>query len=232
MKLLRLLSIAGFIVLLLGSGVLASEKEGLTKAPAGGDWTSLFNGENLKGWHLKVTPDEHNRMSWAALNGVLVNVPPQKEGEHGIDLVSDVKLGSHELYVEFLVPKGSNSGVYLIGQYEIQVYDSYGQKTPSSGDCGGIYGKVAPSSNASLPPGYWQSIHAVFHKAKVRNGKVVEKPRITVYHNGVKVVDDAAIEGVTGAALDGNVIEEGPTYLQGNHGTVLYRNLYYKPIED
>jgi hypothetical protein len=186
----------------------------------------------LDGWHLKVKPNHENRMSWAALNGVLVNVPPSKERKHGIDLVSDVELGSHELYIEFMVPQGSNSGVYLIGQYEIQVFDSYGRENPQSGDCGGIYGKVAPNVNASKPAGHWQCFHAIFHQAKVENGKVVNQPRITVFHNGVKVIDHAEIEGVTGAALSNDVIEKGPTYLQGNHGTVMYRHIYYKPIAD
>lgn len=202
----------------------------LTKAPAGSEWKSLFDGESLDGWHLKVKPDNHSKMSWAALNGVLVNVPPSQEGQHGIDLVSDVVLGSHELYIEFLVPQGSNSGVYLIGQYEIQVFDSYGKEKPGTGDCGGIYGKAAPLVNASQPAGHWQSLHAIFHKANVENGKVVKKPRITVYLNGQKVIDDVEIEGVTGAALNNNVVEEGPTYLQGNHGTVMYRNIFYKPL--
>ncbi len=211
---------------------LTSEIQPLTKPPKSNEWKSLFNGKNLDGWHLKVKPDEHSLMSWAVLNGVLVNVPPTGENLHGIDLVSDVSLGSHELYIEFMVPRGSNSGVYVIGQYEIQVLDSYGKKKPSMGDCGAIYGKIAPSSIQSKPPGYWQCIHAVFNKAKVQNGKVIDKARITVYLNGEKVIDNAQIEGVTGAALKNQVVEEGPTYLQGNHGTVLYRNIYFKPLED
>lgn len=202
----------------------------LTKAPTGVEWKSLFNGENLDNWHLKVKPDEHSKMSWAVLNGVLVNIPPTKEGEHGIDLVSDVPLGDHELYIEFLTFKGSNSGVYLVGQYEIQVLDSFGTEKVTDQDCGGIYGKVAPSENACLAPGQWQSFHAIFHKAIVKDGKVVQKPKITVYLNGKKVVDDAEIEGVTGAALSDKVIETGPTYLQGNHGMVLYRNIFYKSL--
>ncbi len=210
---------------------LLTEAQPLTKPPKGSEWKSLFNGENLDGWHLKVKPNEHNIMSWTALNGVLVNIPPSKEDQHGIDLVSDVELGSHELYIEFMVPMQSNSGVYLIGQYEIQVLDSYGKERLSTGDCGGIYGKVAPSVNASKPAGAWQCFHAIFHQPEVENGKVVKNPRITVFLNGTKILNDVEIEGVTGAALNNNVIEKGPTYLQGNHGTVFYRNIYYKPIE-
>ncbi len=218
-------------VTLLVVGVLASvSTQPLTKPPKGDEWKSLFNGENLDGWHLKVKPNEHSIMSWTALNGVLVNIPPSEEDTHGIDLVSDVELGSHELYIEFMVPTHSNSGVYLIGQYEIQVLDSYGKETPSKGDCGAIYGKVAPSMNASLPPGHWQCFHAIFHKPEVKNGNMIKQPRITVYHNGKKVLNNVEIEGITGAALENKVVESGPTYLQGNHGTVFYRNIYYKPL--
>ncbi len=219
--------------LLLILGVLATFTVGVSAQKSQPpQWIPLFNGSNLDGWHFKVEPNPHNKPSWAVVNGVLVNVPPEVPGQHGIDLVSDVELGSHELYIEFMVPHGSNSGVYLIGQYEIQVLDSYGKDTPSQHDCGGIYGKVAPSENASLPPGHWQTFHAIFHKPVVRNGEVVRKPRITVYHNDKKVLDNVEIEGVTGAALSDEVIERGPTYLQGNHGLVLFRNIYYKPIKD
>ena len=229
MRILRFLLIVGLMSVLF---VPIASTQGLTKPPKGEGWTSLFNGKNLDGWHLKAQPDKNNLMSWAVVNGVLVNVPPSEADMHGIDLVSDVSLGSHELYIEFMVPQGSNSGVYLIGQYEIQVLDSYGSKKPSRGDCGGIYGKIAPSENASLPPGHWQCLHAVFHKAELKNGQVTKNPRITVYHNGKKVIDNVEVEGVTGAALNNEVIEEGPTYLQGNHGMVFFRNIYYKPIED
>lgn len=224
------------LTLLLGAALVlsvpAAEVAPLTKAPAGDGWVPLFNGQNLDGWHYRGKPDATNLASWCAINGVLVNVPPTKEGLHGIDLISDTSMGSHELYIEFMVPQNSNSGVYLIGQYEIQVFDSFGKEKPTDQDCGAIYGKVAPSTNASKSPGAWQCFHAIYHQAKVENGKVVQKPRITVFQNGVKILDHVEIEGVTGAALNNNVIEKGPLYLQGNHGLVLYRNIYYKPIQE
>ena len=225
-------SVLGLLLAFGISSVMAAETQPLTKPPKGDGWVSLFDGQSLNGWHLRRQADATNLASWAALNGVLVNIPPSGEGMHGIDLISDVALGSHELYVEFLVPRGSNSGVYLIGQYEIQVYDSYGKEKPNAQDCGSIYDKAAPSMNACLPAGSWQSYHAIIHAPKIENGKVVQKVRITVYQNGKKILDNVEIEGVTGAALKNEVVAEGPTYLQGNHGQVLYRNLFYKKIED
>lgn len=232
MKTFRSLLTAILAIALTASFGTASETKPLTKPPKGDGWKPLYEGKGLEGWHTRGTPDDDNIMSWTAINGVLINIPPRIEGKHGIDLISDKVLGSHELYIEFMVPKGSNSGVYLIGQYEIQVLDSYGVEKPAKSDCGGIYNIVAPSINASLPAGQWQCFHAIFHKATVTNGKVIKKPRITVSHNGKLIIDNAEIEGVTGAALDNDAIEEGPTYLQGNHGEVLYRNIFYKPIED
>ena len=230
MKKLHCLLVAGLAVAVLAPGVMAADDQPLTKPPKDDGWISLFDGKSLDGWHYKVKPNDDNRASWVAVNGVLLNYPPDVEGQHGIDLVSDVELGDHELYIEFNVLGGSNSGVYLMGDYEIQVLDSYG-KDPGKQDCGGIYDKIAPSVNASKPAGHWQTYHAIFHAPKVKDGKFAEKPRVTIYHNGQKVVDDQEIEALTGAALSRTPAETGPTYLQGNHGAVLYRNIYYRPLK-
>ena len=202
----------------------------LTQAPKGDSWVSLFDGHSLNGWHTRGTPNDSHLMSWVAVNGVLVNVPPTKDGQHGIDLISDVKLGDHELYIEFMVPQGSNSGVYLIGDYEIQVFDSFGVEKPSKTDGGAIYNKIAPTVNAAKPAGAWQCYHAIFHAPVVKDGVVEKHARVTLFQNGVKVIDNQEIVGLTGAALSAEVVAEGPTYLQGDHGLVLYRNIYCKKL--
>lgn len=234
MKNVRITILALAAVGLVLSGVPAGQAQGLTKAPAGeAGWVSLFNGKNLDGWHLKVKPNDDNQMSWAVLNGVLINVPPTEKGKHGIDLVSDVEVGSHELYIEFLLPvKDTNSGVYLMGDYEVQVLDSAAANPPTKTDCGGIYNLLAPTTNATKPVGEWQCYHAIFHAPKVENGKCVKKPTVTVYQNGTKVLDNAEIVELTGASLSKAMVAKGPTYLQGNHGAVFYRNIFYKPIEE
>lgn len=229
MKRMEILAVA---MMAFAVSAFGADEAPLTRAPGGDGWMPLFDGESLDGWRLRHAPDENSRPSWTAVNGVLVNVPPMDPELHGIDLVSETVLGSHELYVEFLVPAGSNSGVYLIGQYEIQVMDSYGKEPSTEQDCGAVYGKAAPMENACRPAGHWQSFHAVFRKPKLENGGAAVPPRITVYQNGVKILENVEIEGVTGAALSGGVVETGPTYLQGNHGMVLYRNIYCKPLED
>jgi hypothetical protein len=91
--------------------------------------------------------------TWSAQNGMLVNEIP--DGKHGTDLVSEAKFGDFTVRYEYLVPKGANSGFYLRGRYEIQIYGDSTQPPGDSGD-GGLYSVKAPSQNASRPPGQWQ----------------------------------------------------------------------------
>src|SRR5439155_23487553 len=105
---------------------------------------------------------------------------------------------------------------------KIEVFDTH--------QCGAIYGKIAPSKNMARPPMEWQSFDVVFHGARSEGDKVVKKARVTLVWNGEKVIDDAEIDGVTGAALDNNVTEPGPILLQGDHGKVSFRNIKIKPL--
>ena len=119
--------------------------------------------------------------------------------------MTEKTFGNFELHVEFNVPympdahgQGrGNSGVYLTGNHELQVLDSYGLKSQNN-DCGAIYQQVAPSVNACKPPLQWQTYDVTFHKAQVQDGKVVKKARVTVVQNGVKIIDDAEISPTPG----------------------------------
>ena len=112
-----------------------------------------------------------------------------------------------------------NSGVYLRGRKEVQVLDSYGKKKLGQGDCGGLYGKAAPTANACKPPGEWNAfdITIVGHK-------------ITVKLNGTLIQDGIEVPGITGGSMGGKPDTPGPIMLQGNHTTVWYRNIWVKPI--
>jgi hypothetical protein len=121
-----------------------------------------------------------------------------------------------------------NSGVYLAGNHELQVLDSYGLDSQNN-DCGAIYQQIAPRVNACKPPLQWQTYDVTFHKAKVENGNVVKKARVTVYQNGVKIIDDAEISPTPGGtgAKEG---EDGPLLLQDHGNAVQYRNIWIKPL--
>ncbi len=183
----------------------------------------LFNGKNLTGWRLR-SPE---RESWSAVAEELRN--ESGHGKSGSDIISVEKFGDCELHIEFNVPKGGNSGVYLQGRYEIQVGDSKGQNVGKH-MCGAIYSKIAPSENACKPAGEWQSFDVVFRQARLNDaGEVAEKARITVKQNGTLIVDDKEIDGVTGGALDNKEGTPGPLLLQGDHSSIKYRNIFITP---
>lgn len=195
---------------------------------------------NKKGEELKnvkaVTETIPNYSGWTVENGDLISSKPH----HGNDLLTDQKFSDFELHVEF---KGTdNSGVYLQGRYEIQIINSYGVKpkvvekdgkkieTLDSHQCGAIYGRIPPSKNMAKKPDEWQSYDVIFHGARGEKGKVTQKARVTLIWNDEKVIDNAEIDGPTGAALDNKETEPGPLLLQGDHGKVSFRNIKIKPL--
>ena len=144
---------------------------------------------------------------WIAENGIL------KSPKSGSNLLSKEKFNDFKLHLEFRVPVGSNSGVYLRGRYELQIMDSYGEE-PGSTLFGGIYGYITPNENASKPAGEWQSYDIT-----------LVGRRITVVANGKTVICDALIPGITGGAIDSREGEPGPILLQGDHGPIEFRNM-------
>ena len=107
--------------------------------------------------------------------------------------------------------------------------DSYGLKIQDN-DCGAIYHQITPAVNACKPPLQWQTYDVTFHKAKLDNGKVMKKARVTVIQNGIKIIDNAEISPSPGGAeiREG---QDGPIMLQDHGNPVQYRNIWIKPIE-
>jgi hypothetical protein len=169
----------------------------------------LLNGKDLTGW---IGQNTGQPKGWAIKDGVLVNTPPAD------NIYSDKKFKDFKIEVEFNVDKGSNSGIYLRGRYEIQVADSHGQPQTYQSQ-GAIYGFATPTEDAGKAPGEWQKIEATI----VAN-------RVTVIHNGKKIIDNFAIPGITGGALDPNEALPGPIMLQGDHGRVQYRKVTVTPL--
>jgi hypothetical protein len=218
-------------------------------------WKPLFNGKDYTGWHAQ---DPRAQLGWITTRGIVwerllgptrlgaVNAPGDRmlNGRNGraANLVTDEKFGDCELYLEFMLAKGSNSGVYLHGLYEVQVFDSYGSTEPmTSSDAGGIYhrwidnrgvGGSAPSRDASRPPGQWQSYHIWFQAPRFdASGKKIQNAKfLRVVFNGFSVQRDVEVDGPTRAAMNIPEAPTNPLMLQGDHGPVAYRNIYIRPL--
>jgi len=183
-----------------------------------GDPVSLFNGTDMEGWELV----EKGAVSgWKAVDGVMVNDPVQKQGEARIqygNLRTTATFEDFNLRLEVNVPKGSNSGVYLRGIYEVQVMDSYGQELDSH-NMGGLYSRITPSEAAEKPAGEWQKMDITLYKRF-----------LTVKLNGKTIIDNQPVKGVTGGALTADQFSPGPILFQGDHGKVSYRNIVLTPV--
>jgi hypothetical protein len=135
--------------------------------------------------------------------------------------------------VEVMVPRGSNSGIYIMGEYEIQVCDSFGREKLTQGDMGAIYSAAAPSAQACKEPGQWQSYQIRYRAPrfdaagkKITNAKIEE-----VILNGVVIHKDVEVKGPTGGSLRNREAPQGPLMFQGDHGPVAYRNIRVKPLD-
>jgi hypothetical protein len=205
-----------------------------TRAPS--DATILFDGTSLENW----TANDGGATKWLLVDGALS--PTKKSGPTRSKQV----FGSCQLHVEFATPKNvvgsdqgrGNSGVWLMGQYEIQVLDSYENKTYPDGQSGAVYGRSKPLVNASRPPGEWQSFDIIFHRPKFADGKVVERATFTIFNNGVLIQDHYELSGGTGWRGPHRMsdyvphADTGPILLQDHGNPVLFRNIWVRELED
>lgn len=225
-------------------------------------WTELIGDNGLTAWtraamHSKQefkdtwahvgavrTPDQQTKkLITEAGTGVIVN----GDGGRSWNIVTRQSHADVEAHIEFMVPKGSNSGVYFMGRYEIQVLDSWGRKKLKHGDCGGIYqrwdpkrgrGKEGfeghpPRINAARPPGEWQSFDVVFRAPRFdeAGNKTANARFISVVHNGKVVHENVEVTGPTRGAGFNDEQPTGPIMIQGNHGPVAYRNIRIRSIK-
>lgn len=175
----------------------------------------LFNGKDLTGWKLR-NPSGHN--SWSVLpGGVLKNTV--NKGDHGTDLLTEQKFKDFTVRYEFMTPDNSNSGFYLRGRHEIQILGDAKSGTTSPGSNGALYNFKAADKFVTKPAGEWQTAEATIIGNK-----------ITVILNGVKIHDNVECTKPTGGEVDDKVNEPGPILLQGDHGTVSFRNIQIKEL--
>ncbi len=205
------------------------------------DAVVLFNGRDLSSWEAK---GDKSRSKWEVGVAAMSTENPKRLvikkgiGEmichgSGLDLYSEAKFGDCRIELEVMVPKGSNSGIYVMGEYEIQVLDSWDRVKMGRGDMGAIYGAGAPLVNACKRPGEWQKYVIEFQAPRFdANGRKTENAKfIKVELNG-EVLHEKNLEmtGSTGGALAGREAPFGPLMFQGHHGPVAYRNIIVKPL--
>ncbi len=186
-----------------------------------------------------VEPDPKNPKLLSAKPGQGILVNGQKGRTH--DLLSKQNFTDIEVHVEFLIPKGSNSGVKLEGLYEIQICDSFGVKKPKGYDCGGIYPRaeeepvyhhlddgVPPRANAARRAGEWQTLDIIFQAPRfdADQKKVANARFVKVVLNGQVIHENVEVRTPTGSAWRlKKEVPSGPLLLQADHGPVAFRNV-------
>lgn len=206
----------------------AAEPPVIDPGPPPSDAIVLFDGKDLSKWRN----DKGGEARWKVADG-------HAEVNGTGSIVTKQEFGDVQLHVEWATPgevKGEgqgrgNSGVYLQGRYEIQVLDSYQNKTYANGQAGAYYGHSAPLVNASRKPGEWQSYDIIFHGPRKAADGSAQPGSFTVLHNGVLVQDHVPVKGdATTAAMFQGVVSKGPLVLQDHGNPVRYRNIWIRPL--
>jgi len=197
------------------------------------DAVVLFDGKDLSHW---VSKKDGSSAKWTVADGYMEVAP--KTG----DIQTKEGFGDCQLHVEFREPsppKGEdqdrgNSGVFLMGEYEIQVLDSYNSKTYADGQAGAVYGQYPPLVNASRAPGEWQTYDIIWHGPRFdAAGKLTRPAHVTVIHNGVLVQDNVELTGPTGHHVRPPYKpgpDKLPLALQDHNHPVRYRNIWLRNL--
>jgi hypothetical protein len=201
--------------------------------PAPADAIVLFDGRDLSRWRDAAGAPAR----WKVENGYFQVVPGTGS------LVSADSFGDVQLHIEWAAPappRGEgqdrgNSGVFLMGTYEVQVLDSYQNTTYADGQAGAVYGQFPPLVNASRPPGEWQIYDIVFHAPRFDDrGQLLRPARVTVLHNNILIHDSVELTGPTAH-------RERPPYrahahrlpisLQDHGHPVRFRNVWVRELQ-
>jgi hypothetical protein len=205
-----------------------------------------FNGKDLTGW--KGKPEGQTQSQWRVGNAQVDPNDPKKlvvadggdqlvnltEG-HGksLDFYSTAKHGDALITLEVMVPKSSNSGIYVMGEYEVQVLDSFGKDAnPGPGDMGAVYGAQPPQKPRYLKWGEWNQYEIYWQAPRFdATGKKTANARfLKVVLNGAVIHENLEMKGPTPGGVDGKEKAEGPLMFQGNHGQVAVRNIKIAPL--
>lgn len=203
--------------------------------------TALFNGKDLTGWKtvggkgtnqwtigsVRLSATDPSRLEVNNAGTALISPVP------GANLVTEKSFGDCILKVEFMMPRHSNSGVKLMGIYEIQLLDSFGKPVPDKTDCGAVYQESAPKVNACKAPGEWQTLEIHFRAPRFdESGKKVANAKFfKVILNGTSIHEDLEIAHGTNVSRNAPERPEAPILLQGDHGPVAFRNFTIAPLK-
>ncbi len=196
----------------------------------------LFDGKDLSQW----VSEDGGPAKWKVENEYMEVV-----GETG-SIRTKKAFGDCHLYIEWATParvRGSgqdrgNSGVFLMSTYELQILDSYNNKTYADGQAAALYGRKPPSVNACRPPGQWQSFDIIFHRPIFKDGQVRRRATFTVLHNGVLVHDHYELPGGTWWRGPHAVSEyeehpdKLPLMLQDHGNPVRFRNIWLVELSE
>jgi len=189
----------------------------------------------------KVDIFKENVLTTTPGKGVLACV--HQKGKYGnqFELISNLKHGDLDIELDFMLAKGSNSGIYLQGNYEVQLFDSWGKKTAQYSDCGGIYERwkdakpegekgyegYAPRFNVAKAPGLWQNIKISYQAPRFdANGKKISNAVfLSVVLNGVTIHENVEVSGPTRGSLTAEDVAMGPLRFQGDHGSLAIKNI-------
>jgi hypothetical protein len=224
-------------------GILAALLAASTAVAQDANVIRPFNRENLNGWKLKgdnqekskwvvgkasVDPGDPGKLKVDPLTGQGAELINAQGG--GVDIYTEQKWGDAIIEVDVMVPKGSNSGIYVMGEYEVQVLDSFGKEKVGPGDIGGLYGASAPRVNAARAPGEWQRFMIHYQAPRFEGDKKVANAKfIKITLNDQVIHENVEMKGPTPSGVTGKEAPAGPLMFQGDHGAVAYRRIRITP---
>lgn len=241
------------------ASLLAAACSGIPALAAEGKWIELFNGRDLKGWRFQdpvqssqwtvgtAALDPANDRQLIVIPGGTDLINPVASLEvisstgRGVDIYSEETFGDARVELEVMVARRSNSGIYLMGEYEVQVLDSYGEPGIGPKDMGSIYAAASPKVNACKAPGEWQKFEIEYRAPRFdAEGRKIANARFTkVTLNGVLLHENVEVPHASNGGISvgarnarGTEIRVGPLMFQGNHGPVAYRNIRVMPLDE
>jgi hypothetical protein len=206
---------------------------GMRRPPS--DAIVLFDGAGLSLWRSAASSDQPAQ--WKVTDGYMQVVAGTG------NIATSRSFGDVQLHIEWMAPtpatgegqQRGNSGVFLMGIYEVQVLDSFQNPTYADGAAAAVYGQYPPLVNASRPPGEWQTYDIVFHRPRFdASGQVTSSARMTILHNGVLVQDDVALTGPTAHRERPPYAKHAdrlPLILQDHGDPVRFRNVWVRDLE-